>query len=128
LHFDRRAYIFSVEAKGEEMSAQRLELPQGTLDLLILRTLALEPQHGWAISERIQQISSDALRIQQGSLYPALHRLERRGWIKARWGTSENNRRAKYYQLTKSGRQQLEAEQEAWEKLTAAVGQVLKTT
>jgi len=103
----------------------RIELPQGTLDLLILRTLALEPQHGWAISERIQQISSDVLRVQQGSLYPALHRLERRGWIKARWGTSENNRRAKYYELTKTGRRQLEVEKDAWDKLTAAVAQVL---
>ena len=105
----------------------RIELPQGTLDLLILRTLALEPQHGWAISERIQQISSDVLRVQQGSLYPALHRLERRGWIKARWGTSENNRRAKYYELTKTGRRQLEVEKVAWDKLTAAVAQVLGT-
>ena len=109
------------------MSGDRIELPQGTLDLLILRTLALEPQHGWAISERVQQLSSDVLRIQQGSLYPALHRLERRGWIKARWGTSENNRRAKYYELTRSGRKQLEAEKDAWEKLTAAVAQVLGT-
>src|SRR5271157_5856096 len=107
---------------------QRIELPQGTLDLLILQTLVLEPQHGWAISERVQQISSDVLRIQQGSLYPALHRLERRGWIKARWGTSENNRRAKYYELTKSGRKQLEAEESAWRKLTMAVGQVLEET
>ena len=105
----------------------RIELPQGTLDLLILRTVALEPQHGWAISERIQQISSDVLRVQQGSLYPALHRLERRGWIKARWGTSENNRRAKYYELTKTGRKQLEVEQDAWDKLTTAVAQVLGT-
>lgn len=105
----------------------RIELPQGTLDLLILRTLALEPQHGWAISERIQQISSDVLRVQQGSLYPALHRLERRGWIKARWGTSENNRRAKYYELTKTGRRQLEVGKDTWEKLTAAVAQVLGT-
>ena len=109
------------------MPAERIDLPQGTLDLLILRTFALEPQHGWAISERIQQISSDVLRIQQGSLYPALHRLERRGWIKARWGTSENNRLAKYYELTKSGRRQLEAEKDAWEKLTVAVAQVLGT-
>ena len=109
------------------MGVQRIDLPQGTLDLLILRTLALEPQHGWAISERIQQISSDVLRVQQGSLYPALHRLERRGWIKARWGTSDNNRRAKYYELTKGGRQQLEVEKDAWEKLTAAVAQVLRT-
>jgi transcriptional regulator len=109
------------------MANQRIDLPQGTLDLLILKTLALEPQHGWAISERIQQISSDVLQIQQGSLYPALHRLERRGWIKARWGASDNNRRAKYYELTKSGRKQLEAEESAWRKLTAAVGQVLET-
>lgn len=106
---------------------RRIDLPQGTLDLLILRTLALEPQHGWAISERIQQISSEVLRVQQGSLYPALHRLERRGWIKARWGTSENNRRAKYYELTKTGRKQLEVEKDAWDKLTAAVAQVLGT-
>lgn len=109
------------------MPVERIDLPQGTLDLLILRTLALEPQHGWAISERIQQISSDVLRIQQGSLYPALHRLERRDWIKARWGTSENNRRAKYYELTKSGRAQLEIEKDAWHKLTVAVAQVLGT-
>ena len=109
------------------MDSERIDLPQGTLDLLILKTLALEPQHGWAISERIQQISSDVLRIQQGSLYPALHRLERRGWIKARWAASENNRRAKYYELTKSGLRQLEAEENAWRKLTAAVGQVLET-
>jgi PadR family transcriptional regulator, regulatory protein PadR len=105
----------------------RIELPQGTLDLLILQTLQLEPQHGWAISERVQQISSDVLRIQQGSLYPALHRLERRGWIKARWGTSENNRRAKYYELTKAGRRQLEFEKDTWAKLTAAMAQVLGT-
>jgi PadR family transcriptional regulator PadR len=110
------------------MTAQSLDLPQGTLDLLLLRTLSLEPLHGWAISERVQQISSDVLRIQQGSLYPALHRLERRGWIKAHWGTSENNRRAKYYELTKSGRRQLEVERDAWERLTAAVAQVLGTT
>jgi transcriptional regulator len=106
---------------------QRIDLPQGTLDLLILRTLSLEPQHGWAISERVQQVSSDVLRIQQGSLYPALHRLERRGWIKAKWGTSENNRRAKYYELTRTGRKQLEAETESWRKLTAAVAQVLES-
>src|SRR5271165_2010711 len=101
--------------------SHRIELPQGTLDLLILQTLVLEPQHGWAISERVQQISSDVLRIQQGSLYPALHRLERRGWIKARWGISDNNRRAKYYELTKIGQKQLEAETDSWRKLTAAV-------
>ena len=109
------------------MGDDRLDLPQGTLDLLILKTVALEPQHGWAISERIQQISSDVLRVQQGSLYPALHRLERRGWIKAKWGTADNNRKAKYYELTRQGRKQLEAEEGAWRKLAAAVGQVLDT-
>ena len=108
-------------------TVHRVELPQGTLDLVILQTLVLEPQHGWAISERVLQISSDVLRIQQGSLYPALHRLERRGWIKARWGTSENNRRAKFYELTKSGRRQLEIEKDTWEKLTGAMAQVLGT-
>ena len=106
------------------MSA-RIDLPQGTLDLLILRTISLEAQHGWGISERVQQMSSEVLRIQQGSLYPALHRLERRGWIKARWGVSENNRRARYYELTKTGRRQLEAETDLWNRLTAAVNQVL---
>ena len=109
------------------MTGARIDLPQGTLDLLILRTLALGPQHGWAISERVQQMSSDVLQIQQGSLYPALHRMERRGLIKARWGTSENNRRAKYYELSRNGRQQLEVQKDAWQKLTAAVAQVLGT-
>src|ERR1700691_1085521 len=98
---------------------EKIELPQGTLDLLILRTLSTGPHHGWAISERVQQVSSEVLSIQQGSLYPALHRLERRGWIKAQWGTSENNRRAKYYELTRTGKKQLELETEAWLKLTA---------
>jgi PadR family transcriptional regulator, regulatory protein PadR len=107
------------------MTDQRLELPQGTLDLLILKTLALETMHGWAISERLQQISREAVQVQQGSLYPALHRLERRGWIKAHWATSENNRRAKYYELTSMGRKQLETETEAWRRLAAAVGHVL---
>jgi PadR family transcriptional regulator PadR len=105
---------------------ERLDLPQGTLDLLILKTVALAPQHGWAISERIHQISSDALRVQQGSLYPALHRLERRAWINARWRTSENNRRAKYYELTPIGRRHLGAETDAWRRLVAAIGQVLE--
>lgn len=107
------------------MNDDPIELPQGTLDLLILKTVALGPQHGWAISERIQQISSNALHVQQGSLYPALHRLERRGLIKARWSISENNRRAKYYELTRVGQRELEREKEAWRKLTTAVGQVL---
>jgi PadR family transcriptional regulator PadR len=103
----------------------RLELPQGTLDLLILKALAVETLHGWGISERLQQISRDALQVQQGSLYPALHRLERRGWVKARWATTENNRRAKYYELTRKGHAQLESETDAWRRLTAAVGYVL---
>ena len=109
------------------MSSNRMELPQGTLDLLILKAVALEPQHGWAISERLHQISSEALRIRQGSLYPALHRLERRGWIKAHWGTSDNNRRAKYYELTRRGRAELDTQVSAWRKLTATVSQVLET-
>ena len=109
------------------MPSRFIDLPQGTLDLLILRTLSLEPLHGWAVSERIQQISGDLLSVQQGSLYPALHRLERRGWIRARWGTSDNNRRAKFYELTKNGRRQLEIERDAWEKLTAVVSQILGT-
>jgi transcriptional regulator len=110
------------------MNDEHLELPQGTLDLLILKTLALAPQHGWAISDRLHQISSARLLVRQGSLYPALHRLERRGWIKARWGSSENNRRAKYYELTRKGRSQLDAQTDAWRRLTAAIGQVLEAT
>lgn len=103
----------------------RLDLPQGTLDLLILKTLSLGAQHGWAISERLHQVSRATLQVPQGSIYPALHRLERRGWIKAQWGASENNRRAKFYELTRVGRKQLDAETRAWEKLTAAVSLVL---
>ncbi len=109
------------------MYEQRIDLPQGTVDLLILRILSMGSQHGWGISERVQQISGDQLCIQQGSPYPALHRLERRGWINAHWGTSENNRRAKYYELSKSGRRQLELETASWNKLTAAMAQVLGT-
>lgn len=105
------------------MHAHHIQLPQGAPDLLILQALALEPRHGWAVSERVQQISGDVLRILQGSFYSALHRLERRGWIKARWGASENHRRAEYYELAKTGRRQLECEQDAWGKLTAAVAQ-----
>jgi PadR family transcriptional regulator len=105
----------------------QLDLPQGTLDLLILKTLALEPRHGWAIAERLHQISSETLTIRQGSLYPALHRLERRGWIRAQWGVSDNNRRAKYYELTKRGRARLEVEISAWRKLSQAVAQVIES-
>jgi len=104
----------------------RLDLPQGTLDLLILKALSLGPQHGWAISERLHLVSRATLQIPQGSLYPALHRLERQGWIRAEWGASDNNRRAKYYELTRAGQKQLEAETAAWDKLTTAVALVLK--
>jgi PadR family transcriptional regulator PadR len=105
---------------------KRLDLPQGTLDLLILKALSLGPQHGWAISERIHQVSRATLQIPQGSLYPALHRLERRGWIIAEWGASDNNRRAKYYELTKAGFKQLDIESAEWDRLTTAVGLVLR--
>lgn len=105
----------------------RSGLPQGTLDLLILKTLALEPRHGWAISERLVQVSQATLTIRQGSLYPALHRLERRGWIKASWGASDNNRRAKYYELTRRGRAHLEAEIGAWHKLSGLMAHVLES-
>ena len=125
LHFDTKTVIIILSKQKGNMPDSRVELPQGTLDLLILKTLSLEPQHGWAISERVQQVSSDALQVRQGSLYPALHRLERRGWIKARWNTTANNRRAKYYELTRSGRKQLESQADSWRRLAAAVGQVL---
>jgi len=108
------------------MTDDRLDLPQGTLDLLILKALSLEPMHGWGISERIHQVSRETLQIPQGSLYPALHRLERRGWISASWGASDNNRRAKYYELTRAGRKQLEAEAQDWARLTTAVALVLR--
>ena len=107
------------------MTDDRLGLPQGTLDLLILKTLALGSQHGWGISERIRQVSREVVEVRQGSLYPALHRLERRGWIAASWGTSEHNRRAKYYTLTPKGRRQLESDVRAWRVLATAVGHVL---
>jgi transcriptional regulator len=108
-----------------EVNVERLDLPQGTLDLLILRTLAAGPQHGWAISERLHQVSQAVLSVPQGSLYPALHRLERRGAIRAHWGESDNNRRAKFYELTAAGKRQLAAETAAWRRLTSAVGLVL---
>ena len=108
------------------MTDLRLDLPQGTLDLLILKALSLEPMHGWAISERLHQVSKATLQVPQGSLYPALHRLERRGWIKAEWGTSENNRKAKYYVLTASGRRQLASDTDEWARLTAAVALILR--
>jgi len=109
------------------MNPIKTDLLQGTLDLLILKTVALGPQHGYGISLRIQQISREALQVRQGSLYPALHRLERRGWIAAEWGDSENNRRAKFYKITRAGRRQLEVEETNWERLAVAIGQILKT-
>lgn len=110
------------------MPQDRIDLLQGTLDLLILKTLALEPMHGWGIAQRIQQISRDVLQVQQGSLYPALYRLELRGWIRAKWGASENNRRARFYELTHEGRKQLEMEASNWEKLATAVAAILATS
>ena len=101
------------------------DLLQGTLDVLILQTLATGPMHGWCVAQRIQQVSKDVLQIGQGSLYPALHRLEYRGWIKSEWGDSENNRKAKFYGLTAAGRKQLDAELRTWERLSTAIGLVL---
>jgi PadR family transcriptional regulator len=102
------------------------DLVQGTLDLLILKTLALEPMHGWGIAQRIRQVSKEVLQVHQGALYPALHRLEQNGWIKAKWGESENNRRAKFYLLTAAGRKYLEREEANWKRLSTAIGLVLE--
>jgi PadR family transcriptional regulator PadR len=106
----------------------RSDLLQGTLDMLILKTLALGPNHGWGISQRIQQVSQDVLQVNQGSLYPALHRLELQGWIAADWGLSDNNRQAKFYRLTRSGHRQLQAEATQWERVTGAVALVMRAT
>ena len=102
------------------------DLVQGTLDLLILRSLALEPMHGWAVAQRIRQVSGDVLQVGQGALYPALHKLEQQGWITAEWDVSDNNRRAKYYTLTRAGRQALAAETAQWERLSAAISLVVR--
>jgi transcriptional regulator len=109
------------------MNKAKSDLLQGTLDMLILKTLALEPAHGWGIAQRIQQVSRDVLQVNQGSLYPALYRLEHQGWIAAEWGTSENNRKAKFYSLTQEGRRQLDAETENWERVSAAIDRILET-
>jgi len=109
------------------MSTRTLDLLQGTLDLLILKTLALGPMHGWGISQRIQQTSGEVLRVNQGSLYPALQRLETAGWIEAEWGASENNRQAKFYRLTKTGQKQLREAQASWQRMTGAVARILAT-
>ena len=132
LTFDRNNETFSpVERLGEGNLAKpnadtKTDLLQGTLDLLVLRTLSLGPMHGWGISQRIQQISRDVLQVNQGSLYPALARLEVAGWLDAEWGVSENNRQAKFYSLTKSGRRRLEEETANWERLSTAVSRVLR--
>ncbi|HEU0176012.1 MAG TPA: PadR family transcriptional regulator [Blastocatellia bacterium] len=110
------------------MTKPKSDLLQGTLDLLILKTLALEPMHGWGITQRIQQISGGALVVNQGSLYPALLRLEQRGWIASEWGVSENNRQAKYYKLTRTGRKQLEEETDNWRRLSTAIEQILQAS
>ncbi len=108
--------------------SSKSDLLQGTLDLLILKTLALGPHHGWGISQRIQQISEDVLQVNQGSLYPALHRLEEHGWIDSEWGVSDTNRQAKFYRLTRAGQRQLEVEAAQWARITAAVGRILDAT
>jgi transcriptional regulator len=107
------------------MKSSKSDLLQGTLDLLILKTLALGPQHGWGISQRIQQVSDAVLQVNQGSLYPALHRLEMQGWIDAEWGVSDANRQAKFYRLTRTGQKQLQIEEQNWARMSAAVGRVL---
>jgi PadR family transcriptional regulator PadR len=119
----------SIIDRHSSMSSSRpLDLLQGTLDLLILRTLDLGAMHGWGISQRIQQMSDEVLRVNQGSLYPALHRLEAAGWISSEWGASENNRQAKFYSLTRAGQKQLRAETESWTRMTEAVAKVLQAT
>jgi len=127
-------YGLLVEAEGEgpatdralTLSTQPVDLPQGTLDLLILKTVAAGPEHGWAIAQRIGKLSNEVLQIRQGSLYPALHRLERRGLIRARWGTSENNRRARFYELTAAGKKRVAQDTDQWDRLTVAVAAVLQ--
>ncbi len=111
------------------MQSSRMEILQGTLDLLVLKTLdTLGPMHGFGIAQRIQQVSEDALRLNQGTLYPALLRLEQRGWIKSKWGVSDNKRRAKYYSLTRTGRKQLRDEAEGWNQMSAVINRLLKAT
>ena len=124
---DKRENRVLLVTEGSRLS-RPTDLVQGTLDLLILRVVALEPMHGWAIGQRIQQMSNGELRVGQGSLYPALHKLEQNGWIGAQWGESENNRRAKYYSLTRAGRKALDKETAEWERLSMAISLVLKPT
>jgi PadR family transcriptional regulator PadR len=127
LTFDKAADYLLVD-RQQEITAmtQQMELLQGTLDLLVLKSLAVERMHGWGIAQRIQQVSDNVLQVGQGSLYPALHRLEMRGWISSEWGASESNRRARYYSLTRSGRKQLEKQLQDWNHLCSAIGLVLQ--
>jgi transcriptional regulator len=110
------------------MVKHKTDLLQGTLDMLVLKTLQTGPTHGWDIAQRIQQISEDVLQVNQGSLYPALHRLEEQGWIASEWGASENNRRAKFYSLTRAGRKQLQQETETWQRFSLAISRILQTS
>ena len=119
-------YLQSTSVDSHSMGKPS-DLVQGTLDLLILRTIALEPKHGWAIAKRIQQISNEVLQVQQGSLYPALHRLEQQGWIRAKWSESDSGRQAKFYSLTAAGRTQLEREKENWNRLSTAINLVVES-
>jgi PadR family transcriptional regulator PadR len=115
-----------VDKLEEGATSKPTDMVQGTLDLLILKILALEPMHGWAIANRIKQLSAAVLQVPQGSLYPALHRLEQQAWIRSEWGESDNNRRAKYYSLTRAGRRQLERESASWERLSAAISGIVR--
>lgn len=126
--FDLEAFavVLSV-TEGKKFLSKPTDLVQGTLDLLILTTVAVEPMHGWAIAQRIHQISGEVLQVGQSALYPALHKLEQNGWIKSEWAVSENNRRAKYYTLTRAGRKALEQEAAQWERLSAAISLVVRT-
>jgi PadR family transcriptional regulator PadR len=110
------------------LAKQKSDLPQGTLDLLVLKALSLGPMHGYGVGQRIQQLAEDMLTVEEGTLYPALYRIEQKGWIESEWGTSENNRKARFYKLTRSGRKQLAVEESQWERLTAAVAKVLQAT
>jgi PadR family transcriptional regulator PadR len=123
----RQHWVVAVDCLGINMPPSKSDLLQGTLDLLILQVVSLGPLHGYAIAQRLQQMSKDVLQVQQGSLYPALHRLEARGWLKAEWKASETGRDAKFYNLTRAGRRQLENERANWNRLAAAIGLVLRT-
>src|SRR6202047_3033169 len=126
LCIDRSLSYGPVIYRQESSMAKPTDLVQGTLDLLILKTLALQPMHGWGIAQRIRQVSREVLQVNQGALYPALHRLEQQGWVRAKWGESENNRRAKYYSLTPDGAKYLRQEQAQWKRLSSAIGLVLE--